>query len=612
MHQQFPPTHQQCDYNFSTAQDAHCLAQTGVYSSNCDYYNDSVLNNEYTTKNINVGFINVAGLARKSMYPEFVSFMNSHDIICMAETKCDDKLKISGFKLFHKTRKNYDRMSGGICIAIKYNLLPYITEVATGSEYVLWVRVNKDLSHTPQDLIIGSCYIPPENSPYSSQDAFIEIENELIDYFHSESCIMLLGDFNAKTKTMNDLLDMNEQTLDIADDIDVFYDLCTDIQTTMLQCNMNIERTSRDESNCNNHGHRLIDLCKTCNFIILNGRCGADKNIGHVTCKDKTLVDYALLYSNTLDTFTPYFEVSDFSCLLSDVHCSLHVTLKVNEQSSVTPTPHETEQPSPQYQHFSLDDRDRPLPWNNEHTHDFRLGIDINNVYAVDYLLNNLDTADNEDMEHIINQAVNTLSNIISNAAKMASGTKQPRPLNPHPRPPKLPIRENEEWFTLNCKNDRREYNIARKTYNRTKDPLDYTVLQEASRKYKRTLNSSVNAHSVKFSNELKYTRFHKPRDFWNTYHGKKANKVPSTILDRLFEHLKNTCYSNIETNNRNLDSNTTDNTLSDQILNIAITENDVKNAISKLKNGKSPGDDQILNEYIKVSSDILLPVQMY
>ena len=45
-------------------------------------------------------------------------------------------------------------------------------------------------------------------------------------------------------------------------------------------------------------------------------------------------------------------------------------------------------------------------------------------------------------------------------------------------------------------------------------------------------------------------------------------------------------------------------------ILNRIITENEIQSCINKLKNHKAPGPDNILNEYIKISADILMPIQ--
>ena len=46
-------------------------------------------------------------------------------------------------------------------------------------------------------------------------------------------------------------------------------------------------------------------------------------------------------------------------------------------------------------------------------------------------------------------------------------------------------------------------------------------------------------------------------------------------------------------------------------ILNRIITENEIQSCINRLKHHKAPGPDNILNEYIKASADILMPIYL-
>ena len=53
-------------------------------------------------------------------------------------------------------------------------------------------------------------------------------------------------------------------------------------------------------------------------------------------------------------------------------------------------------------------------------------------------------------------------------------------------------------------------------------------------------------------------------------------------------------------------------NVVDDQhILNRIITENEIQSCINRLKSHKAPGLDNILNEYIKISADILMPIYL-
>jgi hypothetical protein len=44
----------------------------------------------------------------------------------------------------------------------------------------------------------------------------------------------------------------------------------------------------------NHYGSRLLDLCKGNDLFIINGRIGNDKDIGKLTCKNSSVVDYVI------------------------------------------------------------------------------------------------------------------------------------------------------------------------------------------------------------------------------------------------------------------------------------------------------------------------------
>ena len=53
----------------------------------------------------------------------------------------------------------------------------------------------------------------------------------------------------------------------------------------------------------NKNGQRLVDLCKTCDMLIIKGRIGSDNNIGNYTCttyNEKITVDYAIVDGKTI------------------------------------------------------------------------------------------------------------------------------------------------------------------------------------------------------------------------------------------------------------------------------------------------------------------------
>ena len=109
----------------------------------------------------------MCGLKSKLISPEFHEVINSYDIIFCTETKLDDLDILNlplGYNYHLKNRKKYKRKSGGLAIIYKEILQPILKFHKTNSEYVQWVSTI--------DIIFWCVYIPPENSKYSSEDAF--------------------------------------------------------------------------------------------------------------------------------------------------------------------------------------------------------------------------------------------------------------------------------------------------------------------------------------------------------------------------------------------------------------------------------------------------------
>ena len=57
---------------------------------------------------------------------------------------------------------------------------------------------------------MGCVYIPPENSLYSSINAFLDIENELVNFIEKDMKSALVGNFNAKTAVLEDCSEPDE------------------------------------------------------------------------------------------------------------------------------------------------------------------------------------------------------------------------------------------------------------------------------------------------------------------------------------------------------------------------------------------------------------------
>ena len=134
-------------------------------------------------------------------------------------------------------------------------------------------------------------------------------------------------------------------------------------------------------------------------------------------------------------------------------------------------------------------------------------------------------------------------------------------------------------------------------------------------------MDDSMKTYRISLKKKLKSMRSNNPKDFWKLINsGKKTRNKTDISMDTLLDFFKDLNSSN---NNDNYhDDNDTDldinNDLDDdnvnEIINGPITIDEIEKAIKRLKNNKASSDDDIINEYIKHSSQkmILLYVKLF
>ena len=124
---------------------------------------------------------------------------------------------------------------------------------------------------------------------------------------------------------------------------------------------------------------------------------------------------------------------------------------------------------------------------------------------------------------------------------------------------------------------------------------------------------------------KLKTMKSNNPKDFWKLINSNKKNKGKTNIaMDILFDFFKDlnsgdNSDNDLDTNSNmdsDLDSNSDldDNSDVNEIINGPITVDEIEKAIKRLKNNKASSDDNIINEYMKHSSQkmILLYVKIF
>ena len=96
-----------------------------------------------------------------------------------------------------------------------------------------------------------------------------------------------------------------------------------------------------------------------------------------------------------------------------------------------------------------------------------------------------------------------------------------------------------------------------------------------------------------------------------NRFAKNKKDDHSNISIETLYDYFKN-LNTNIDNDNNNIDIDINIDNLSpeiEDILNSPITADEIKSVVQKLKNGKSAGSDNILNEYIKYTLDDMLAI---
>jgi len=243
----------------------------------------------------------------------FDRFMHPYDVVGLVHTGVYDEpmndvdIATSHTCVYMRNRP-LSPQSGGHAIFVRKKLAKHVSVVADRIEHgSVWIQL-----HCPQNVrksvFIGFVYLPPQGSTYYTQVNGMSFEEHMVKlqqdimFFQDKGQVIIMGDMNARTGTLNewDLLDPH---------ILRHYDRY-DIK----------ERKSKDKK-VNSMGRRIISICKQTKMYMLNGRAHSDPD-GAFTYKQlggkgRSSIDYAivsrdiiqLISSGLIDMTVPPFHV---------------------------------------------------------------------------------------------------------------------------------------------------------------------------------------------------------------------------------------------------------------------------------------------------------------
>ena len=184
--------------------------------------------------------------------------------------------------------------SGGIAILVRDNIYDTVQIVKNSGDFFYWFTCS-----ICSNISFCATYIPPEGSTYTDISLFDDLESDLLELNQNNSQVCLLGDFNARTGNNYDFVPFDETIEQFLHSENPYDELN---RLTISDLGFSNERHNSDVLQVNNYGKRLLEVCKSCNLCIANGRLGRDKSVGQKKKKKKkrnVLISFQFLIFKT-------------------------------------------------------------------------------------------------------------------------------------------------------------------------------------------------------------------------------------------------------------------------------------------------------------------------
>jgi hypothetical protein len=408
---------------------------------------------------------------------------------------------------------------------------------------------------------------------------FLTLEAE-IARFKDRGNIVIMGDLNARTSNKADFVITETYKDDFEPDLNSYND---DILT--------LPRNNLD-AKLNHAGTCLLNLCKTAQLLILNGRTAGNYS-GYTTyhCKNGcSTIDYTIVDTDIVNNVL-YHNIA-LPSHISD-HCLQSVSIKCNFDNNK------------KTHNMIL----QPIPIK------FQWSKDAHVTYPISLLqkdsIEKLVTFQHEAFRSNasgVTAATTKLTEIIVSAGR--STLK----LIKHKLSCKRKVQKSKKrWFDTECSTMKKTLRHLQKSVrNDPKNPEIRGNFVVISKKYKRLLRNKKQQKRDELLSQLLTLQNTNPKAYWQ-------------IIDKLKEGDKDSLSADIEPEEwmnhfKALSTQTfTDSSLENLIkimekdanlitLSKPILISEIKSAAKKLKNNKANGDDLIINEMLKYASDILIP----
>ena len=266
----------------------------------------------------NIQGYNSRQIGNKFRDKEFLGCFGGVDFLGLTETHIHeeilDEMNVPGFCRLKMKNQPKNAKSNtaqkGIAIFVREEFKKFFHLVPMDNEDVIWVKLRKEDTGRGRDVYIGTCYLNPSQAKNTDRK-ITRLEEDVVS-LQGRGDVMILGDLNAKTGALGDTI--------APDESDELFELRLETPPP--------RRNSQDGA-VNPRGNELLDMCKSLDLNIINGRKTGDL-FGNYTCfkwNGSSVVDY-LITSSSMFGNIPLFRVGEFLPWLSD-HCPIYFTFEV-------------------------------------------------------------------------------------------------------------------------------------------------------------------------------------------------------------------------------------------------------------------------------------------
>ncbi|KAJ8307056.1 hypothetical protein KUTeg_015140 [Tegillarca granosa] len=253
----------------------------------------------------------IRGAEWKLKETDFTDLIIHNDILFLSECwfQSDNVLKLPGFADPIKVERKRCK-GGGLLLYIKEDLVNMINIEEILLDSAIFLKCDKSIFNGNNDLYVCFVNIPFIDNVFYRKynidydDIYTQLENQLAIY-KSEGHVIMMGDFNSRTGTLDDFTNFEKVSAFLHDTLQ------TDIDF------VDKSRQSLDKVT-NTMGNRLLDLCKSMDLRIMNGRLEGDIE-GNYTFQNKrgiSVIDYFLCSHSSLDYVGAFNIFSDHAPLL--------------------------------------------------------------------------------------------------------------------------------------------------------------------------------------------------------------------------------------------------------------------------------------------------------